>query len=184
MLESLTADSIIKEIEPVMQGVIRPEKPVLYFGRAIRGGREELENSRKIAVEGDRRFFIISKHVILDKRYDKDDVSDFERIWKERFTGIINVRQRDMRMLRVSDCFAADLTVESNGVEYEFCFASEERKIPSVLFCNEKEKEKRDVWKYRHGIKSPIFYYNNQNVEDVARTGFEKLSRCFLASYF
>jgi len=196
MLESLTADSIIEEIWPILNGTFTPEKPVLYFGRAIRGGREELENSRKLAIEADKRFFIISKHVILDKQYDKDDVFDFEKKWKERFPHI-NVSQRDRRMIRIADCFAADATEESTGVGGERAYAFHLRK-PSILFQHEKARNRPTMKLYAGrlieptledylklcNIKTPIHFYNNQNVEEVAREGFDKLSSCFLTTYF
>lgn len=196
MLENLDADSIIKEIWPILNSTIRSEKPVLYFGRAIRGGRENLENSRKIVSEANKHFFVISKHVILDKEHDKDDVSDFERKWRERFTGI-NVRQRDIRMLRTADCFAADVTVDSVGVGYEIGVA-QHRKIPSVLFQHEATQNKSTMRLYTtrlttptlreytnlRNFKSPILCYDNQNVEEVAKKGFERLSGCFLTTYF
>jgi len=197
MLESLTADSIIEEILPVLDGVVKPEKPVLYFGRAIRGGRENIENSRKIASEADKHFYIISKHVLLDKRYDKDDVSDFERKWKEKYPRI-DVRQRDMKMLGLANCFAADATIESTGIGFETCVASCERKIPSVLFQHENRKNESTMIIHTgriitptlkdyldlHNIKVPIFYYSDQNVEEVARKCFERFSSCFLTKYF
>jgi nucleoside 2-deoxyribosyltransferase len=195
MLESLTADSIIEEIWPVLNGTARPEKPVLYFGRAIRGGREELENSRKLATEADRHFYIISKHVLLDKQYDKDDVFDFEKKWKERFPHI-NVSQRDRKMIRIADCFAADVTEESTGVGGESSYARFLRK-PSILFQHEKARSRPTMKLYAgrlveptledylrlRNIKTPIYFYNNQNVQEVAREGFEKLSGCFLTTY-
>lgn len=157
----LSADSVLEGLTHIFRGEgPYSEKPHSYFGRAIRGGRENLENDRVIVYELEKYTNVISKHTILD------DVIIFERQWKKRFPRI-NVSQRDKKMIRMSECFFGDLTVESTGFGYEIGYARHMRR-PMMLFCHEEARYEITILPYLHRIKVPIFYYDDQNVCKVA----------------
>ena len=179
-----SVESVLKELTPIFRGEASPpEKSYAYFARAIRGGRGNLENSRIIFYQMQKHSTVISKHVVLG------EVERFEKEWKKRFPRI-KVRQRDMRMIRMSSYFVADMTVESGGVGTESMEAYR-RKIPISLFRHEgvrneptnrscmvevedspKELTLEQVLRYRCKVNIPIIYYTDQNIEEVVRNRF------------
>jgi hypothetical protein len=186
-MKKLSSSSILEEITPILEGRVKPEKPLSYFGRAIRGGRGNIGNCRTIVEEMEKYSTVLSKHTILSSIYDHDDVTDFERKWKERFPEI-NVFQRDMKMIGMSKRFVADTTVESTGGGYEI-FEAYYRAIPSALFCHEKARYRPTMYLYTdrlttptieelfylHDVKIPIYYYSNKNIKEVAEREIRNL---------
>lgn len=192
----ISVESVLEELIPIFRGEApTPEKPYSYFARAIRGGRRNLENSRIIFSEMEKYSTVLSKHVVLD------EVGRFEEEWKKRFPRI-KVRQRDMRMIRMSKYFVADATEESGGCGAEL-FEAYRRKIPISLFCHEKVRNKPTVKSYMTGLDSPIeqtleqvlrgcnanisiTYYTNQNIKKVVRNRFRTFfaKQIILPTYF
>lgn len=193
-----SVESVLEELTPIFRGeASTPEKPYAYFARAIRGGRENLENSRIIFHQMQKHSTVISKHVVLD------EVGRFEEEWKKRFPRI-NVRQRDMRMIGMAEYFVADTTVESTGVGAELMEAYI-RKIPISLFRHEevrneptnisriigvedssKELTLEQVLRYRCKVNIPITYYTEQNIKEVVRSRFRTFfaKQITLPTYF
>jgi len=181
-MAELSAESALEELTRIFRGTNpNPEKPYSYFARAIRGGRNRLENSRIIFSEMEKHSTVISKHVILD------DVKGFEEGWKKRFPEI-NVYQRDARMIRMSQYFVADLSEESSGVGGEVGMAYYTGK-PISLFSHEDARLRPTMISYRAGDSSPttptieevfrccgltvpIIYFNDQNVLGIVRDRF------------
>jgi nucleoside 2-deoxyribosyltransferase len=185
----LTTSSVLEELIPIFKGEIQPAKPLSYFGRSIMGGRGNLENDRIIVYEMEKHSTVLSKHTVLD------EVFKFEEEWKKRFPKV-DVYHRDMKLLRISKCFVADFTEESGGTGTETMEAYR-RKKPMILFCHEKARYRRamlhgPVWHggyvlstptfeellKKYDVKVPIFFYNNQNIKEIAeievRNLFEK----------
>jgi hypothetical protein len=184
----VSINSVLEELVNVFEGDdSNLRKPYSYFARAIRGGRGNLENCRVIVSEMEKYSTVLSKHVVLD------EIDRFESEWKKRFPKI-SVYQRDMKMIEMSKYFVGDITVESTGVGAEICVAKCIRKIPTALFCHEKAKGRPTVQLYLgnrrmkltleellnlHGVNIPIFYYNDQNIKEIA----EREIRNFFTEY-
>jgi hypothetical protein len=163
----LSVSSVLEELTAIIKGETPyPEKPYSYFARAIRGGRENLENCRIIVSEMENYSIVLSKHTVLD------DVNGFEKEWKKRFPKI-NVNSRDKRMIRMSKRFVGDVTVETCGGGFEVAYA-EWKKIPSALFCHEEARYTQTI-SSRVAGKIPIFYYNNQNIVEIAKREIRNL---------
>lgn len=138
-------------------------KPYSYFARAVRGGRENLENCKTIVSEMEKYSTVLSKHVI------SDNVFAFERKWKRKHPNV-TVFQRDKRWLDMSEYFVADLSVESTGVGWETCYAVAVRGIPSTLFCIEDSKPigiHMNKLLKGVGYNIPVVYYTNQNLKEI-----------------
>ena len=145
-------------------------KSYSYFARAIRGGRENLENCRVIVGEMKKYSIVLSEHVVLD------DIEKFEKEWRKKYPKI-SVYERDIMWIRLSDYFCADITVESTGVGYEIAEASI-RGIPILLFCHEKSKLSvmylNELMKKWCGRKIPIVFYTDDTVKKVAEREVER----------
>jgi hypothetical protein len=194
----LSVESVLEELIPIFRGEApTPEKPYSYFARAIRGGRGNLENSRIIFSETEKHSTVLSKHVVLD------EVERFEEEWKKRFPKI-NIRQRDIRMIRISQYFVADATEETGGGGVELMEAYR-RKKPISLFRHEKVRNKPTVRSYVTGLglDSPIertleqvlrgcntnisiSYYTDRNINEVVRNRFRTFfaKQITLPTYF
>jgi len=187
----LTVESVLDELTPIFKGETpSPEKPYSYFARAIRGGRENLENDRIIVSEMQKYSTVLSKHTVLD------EVFRFEEEWKKRFPRI-NVSHRDKKLMKMSKYFVADFTEESCGTGFETCYMHYLRK-PAVLFCHEEARYRTTMRRGEVGKglvhystptaeevlrsldnNTPIFFYNEQNIKEIAereiRNLFKKL---------
>lgn len=162
-------------------------KTLSYFARAIRGGRQDLQNSRVILGEAKNRSIVLSEHVVFD------DVNDYESMWRELHPDI-NVYQRDTGLIQRlkknrKGRFVADATVESIGVGFEIGYA-EILGVPSIIFCHEKARHRPTMEIYYNGqtlrptleellrmeeSKTPIIYFNDENVGEIAKKDIEKL---------
>ncbi len=158
------------------------KKPYSYFARAIRGGRENLENSKIIVSEMEKYSIVLSKHTV------SNNVEKFEKEWRKKHPEM-NVFQRDMKWLRMSKYFVADITVESSGLGYEICVAYE-RKIPMVLFSHENTRNRPTIRLHIegktmeltleklldfHNIQIPTIFYNDENIKEIAEIEIRNL---------
>ena len=188
-MAEFSVESVLEELTPIFRGeATAPSKPYSYFARAIRAGRKNLENDRIIVREMEKYSTVLSKHTVLD------DVFVFEEEWKKRFPQI-SVASRDMAMIYMSKHFVADFSVESTGTGGEIGEAYHFKK-PMILFCREESKKRptmircfvesgKGIVHYSTpsfeeilkswGARIPIFYYNNQSIEEIAEREIRNL---------
>ena len=157
------------------------KKPYSYFARAIRGSRENLENCRVIVAEMKKFSDVLNEHVVYD------NVFEWETEW-QRLHPNISIYDRDMGWIEKSTVFVADVTAESLGVGYEISTA-QHIGLASAIFCHENMRNTRkylavekewipfdiELYLRAKGISMPRFYYNENNVRQIAEIEIRNL---------
>jgi 2'-deoxynucleoside 5'-phosphate N-hydrolase len=138
----------------------------IYFGGAIRGGREDAKIYSSLIQFLQSYGTVLTEHVGSEKL-----------LQREEFLSEEDIFQRDMQWLEKADVFIAEVTTPSLGVGYELA-AAEKRNIP--CFCLFRKHPKKTLSAMIGG--NPFFQVTFYNTLDEAQDSLSKYLHNFTES--
>lgn len=128
----------------------------IYFAGAIRGGRQKIEDYKKMIQKLEQYGEVLTKHIADENITSKGE----ENLSQEQ------IYKRDIDWLKESDIMVADISIPSLGVGYEIGYAESLKKKIICLYENNSSASLSAMV----GGNNNINTYRYNDIEEVLKT--------------